>query len=307
MFESRLLIYLFRAGMEVQANESSQNDSQIDNNLLNKGNEPVTPTIKSRINYLLILVIILFSSLVFGFGGYYLGRQSSKISNETKDKPQFSPAETIENKKEGFKAYSDAQQGVRFDYPSNYTITNNNKDCGFLTTKKEGCLLSLILNPLETEYIPKASFYLLDGIGFVSINGQISSVKFNLQKKAWVEVNQDQTETLAVWNYTSEGKEIFKVSVGGSHGSAFYYLIPDYENDKIAIFSFPESYRLRCDFLDDRTKEAECNNFYQSVIDQYNNGQEITDTWLPDNFLKSVYKDAEDIVKSLSFGTTFKK
>jgi len=292
--------------MEVKTNESSQNDSQIDNNLLNKSNEPVTPTIKSRINYLLILVIIFFSSLVFGFGGYYLGRQSSKISNETKDKPQFSPAETIENKKEGFKTYGD-EQGVRFDYPSNYTITIDNKNCNDLTTKKDRCLLSLILSPLETEYIPKAYFYLLEGIRFVSINGQVSSVEFDLQKKAWIEVNQDQTETLAVWNYTSEGKEIFKVSVGGSHGSAFYYLIPDYENDKIAIFSFPQAYRLRCDSLDDKAKEAECNNFYRSVIDQYNNGQEILDTWLPDNFLKSVYKDAEDIVKSLSFGATVKK
>jgi len=292
--------------MEVKTNESSQNDSQIDNNLLNKSNEPVTPTIKSRINYLLILVIIFFSSLVFGFGGYYLGRQSSKISNETKDKPQFSPAETIENKKEGFKTYSDEQR-VRFDYPSNYTITIDNKNCNDLTTKKDGCLLSLILSPLETEYIPKAYFYLLEGIRFVSINGQVSSVEFDLQKKAWIEVNQDQTETLAVWNYTSEGKEIFKVSVGGSHGSAFYYLIPDYENDKIAIFSFPQDYRLRCDSLDDKAKKAECNNFYQSIIDQYNNGQEILDTWLPDNFLKSVYKDAEDIVKSLSFGSTVKK
>jgi len=292
--------------MEVKTNESSQNDSQIDNNLLNKSNEPVTPTIKSRINYLLILVIIFFSSLVFGFGGYYLGGQSSKISNETKDKPQFSPAETIENKKEGFKTYSDEQR-VRFDYPSNYTITIDNKNCNDLTTKKDRCLLSLILSPLETEYIPKAYFYLLEGIRFVSINGQVSSVEFDLQKKAWIEVNQDQTETLAVWNYTSEGKEIFKVSVGGSHGSAFYYLIPDYENDKIAIFSFPQAYRLRCDSLDDKAKEAECNNFYRSVIDQYNNGQEILDTWLPDNFLKSVYKDAEDIVKSLSFGATVKK
>jgi len=292
--------------MEVKTNESSQNDSQIDNNLLNKTNEPATPTIKSRINYLLILVIIFFSSLVFGFGGYYLGRQSSKISNETKDKPQFSSAETIENKKEGFKTYGD-EQGVRFDYPSNYTITIDNKNCNDLTTKKDGCLLSLKLSPLETEYIPKAYFCLLEGIRFVSINGQVSSVEFDLQKKAWIEVNQDQTETLAVWNYTSEGKEIFKVSVGGSHGSAFYYLIPDYENDKIAIFSFPQAYRLRCDSLDDKAKKTECNNFYQSVIDQYNNGQEILDTWLPDNFLKSVYKDAEDIVKSLSFGSTVKK
>jgi len=140
----------------------------------------------------------------------------------------------------------------------------------------------------------------LKGINSINISGQISGINFDAQKKAWVLDSPDSTpQVLSVWGQTKSGQEIIKAANGGSHGSFDYYIIPNYENDEVAIFSIPGSYRLRCDnFVNDRSKETDCNNFYKSVIDQYNDGEVNADNWLPKNYLDSIYAEAENIVKS---------
>jgi len=263
-------------------------------------NQSLMPTKKLKTNYLLIFGIVLTCFVIFGFGGYYLGKQSSKTSDKSKQaQPMPSPTTTGGNAVSKLKTYKNTQYEIEFDYPPNYTVSPGS-DCSWLINNQAGCLLSLTLNPTNNDYAPKASFWLLKGINSVNIPGQVSSINFDPQKRAWVVNNPVSTpEVLSIWDRTKSGQEIIKSSNGGSHSSFRYYIIPKYESDEVAIFSIPESFRLRCDnFVNDKPKEAECNNFYKFVIDQYNNGQTTIDTWLPENYLNSIYSEAENIVKS---------
>ena len=292
--------------MKNQINMVDQNTQQIGQNPINQ----LVMTEKSKKNYLSIVSIVLICFVVFGFGGYYLGKQSLKPSDKTKPVQSILSPTTIieENRVSNLKTYKNIQYGIEFDYPQNYIISvnptisddQNYANCIGLTNNKSGCLLSLTIEPINNDYAPKGFFLLLKGINSVIIPGQVSSIKFDLEKKAWVVNNPVPTpEVLSVWGYTKTGQEIIKSSNGGSHGSSNYYIIPNYEKDEVAIFSIPKSYRLRCDnFQNDKPKEAACNNFYKSVIDQYNKGQITTDTWLPENYLNSIYSEAENMVKS---------
>jgi hypothetical protein len=283
-----------------------QNTQQISQNPMNQ----LVMTEKWKKNYLSIVSIVLICFVVFGFGGYYFGKQSLKISDKTMSlRPILSPTTIIkENRVSNLKTYKNIQYGIEFNYPQNYIISVNQTisddqnyvNCIGLTNNKSGCLLSLTIDPTNNDYTPKGFFLLLKGINSVTIPGQVSSINFDPQKKAWVVNNSVSTPTvLSVWGYTKTGQEIIKSSNGGSHGSSYYYIISNYENDEVAIFSIPKSYRLRCDnFENDKPKEAACNNFYKSVINQYNNGQITTDTWLPENYINSIYSEAENMVRS---------
>lgn len=301
-----MLYFFIEVNMENQINVGDQNTQQVGQN---SDNQSVMSTEKPRANYLLIVGIVLACFVLFGFGGYYLGKKSLKTSDEPKQtQPIPSPNITGGNEAPNLKTYKNSQNGIEFDYPQNYAIsanptnsTNPNyANCMGLTNNQAGCLLSLALNPTNSEYTPKANFWLLKGINSVNIPGQVSSINFDSQKRAWIVNNSvPKPEVLLVWNHTKTGQEIIKSSNGGSHGSSHYYIIPKNESDEVAIFSIPESYRLRCDnFVNDKPKEIDCNNFYKSVIDQYNNGEVTDDTWLPENYLKSIYAEAENIVKS---------
>jgi|GEM_PF-6890461 len=64
--------------MENQTNIGNQNTQQIGQNPVS---QPVNSSEKTKTNYLLIGGIVLACFVVFGFGGYYLGKQSSSSSN----------------------------------------------------------------------------------------------------------------------------------------------------------------------------------------------------------------------------------
>lgn len=276
----------------------------------NSVSQPVQIPDKPKTNYLFLGTTILVCFFVFGVGGYYLGSRS--VFQKTKPvETSPTPAVTIEtpsiitpaNEQNGntnLKSYKNTQYGFAFDYPQNYVIFTN-PDCNSLINNQAGCLLSLTLNPTNSDYPPKAYFWLLRGINSVNISGQVSSIGFDQQKKMWVLNNPVPTpEILSVWARTKSRQEIIKSSNGGSHGSSFYYIIPNYQKDEAAVFSVPQSYRLRCDnFTNDKPKETDCNNFYMSIINQYNKGQPTADTsWLPENYISSMYSEAENIVKS---------
>lgn len=62
--------------MENQMNVGNQNAQQIGQNPVS---QPVTSPEKPKINYLMIAGIVLVCFVIFGFGGYYLGKQSSDL------------------------------------------------------------------------------------------------------------------------------------------------------------------------------------------------------------------------------------
>lgn len=63
--------------MENQLNVANQNSQQIGQNSIN---QPMLTPEKPKINYLLIGGIVLGCFVVFGFGGYFLGKQSNNTS-----------------------------------------------------------------------------------------------------------------------------------------------------------------------------------------------------------------------------------
>lgn len=283
--------------MENQINVGDQNTRQIGQSTVK---QPMQVIKEQKIKYLAIWLTILVGFIFFGLGGYYVGKQSSKNVNESKlNQTTPSPIVNKNNKTLNLKTYKNVQYGLEFDYPQSYTVSIN-PDCSSLINGQASCLLSLTINPTNNNYTPKAYLWLLKGINSVNIPGQVSSIRFNSQKKTWVlEQAIPPAEVLSIWDHTKLGQEIIKSSNGGSHGSSFYYIIPEYENDEVAIFSIPQSYRLRCDnFVNDKSKEADCNNFYKSTIDQYNKGEATVDTWLPENYLSSTYSEAESMIKS---------
>lgn len=82
--------------MENQINVGNQNTQQIGQNL---ANQPVNIPEKPKANYLMIGGIILACFVVFGFGGYYLGKQSSDspkltYSDNTKITPSSEEQQT---------------------------------------------------------------------------------------------------------------------------------------------------------------------------------------------------------------------
>jgi hypothetical protein len=132
----------------------------------------------------------------------------------------------------------------------------------------------------------------------------LSSVKFNPEKKVWekhetIGDTGSVTQQLSVWGYTQDRNSIFKSESGGSQGGDYFYIIPLDEENRVAIFSVPKFKRIRCDLIEDKTKQKKCYDFYIEVIDKYNNGKlPSCNTWLPDKYIKWMYLDGEDIVRS---------
>ncbi len=197
--------------------------------------------------------------------------------------------------------YRNNQYSLVFAYPSNYKISIVN-NCYGLVKNQDDCLISLSLDPNISKYLPKAYFFLVKNINTVNLSGQVRNVRYDAKEKSWIyqETNSPDKE-LSFWDYTRSGQKIIKVLIGGSHGSSYSYIIPDYKNDRVAVFMFPQSFRLRCDDFDkNKSQQVDCNNFYKTVINRYNGGKLIVDSWLPENYIQMVFADAEKIVKSFT-------
>lgn len=79
--------------MENQVNVSDQNPQQIGQHSVG---QPVPVPEKPKINYLTIGGIILVCFVLFGFGGYYLGKQSSSLQ-QVQPTPTIAPLPPITN------------------------------------------------------------------------------------------------------------------------------------------------------------------------------------------------------------------
>lgn len=69
-----MLYFSIQIHMENQINVGDQNTQQIGQNSANK---PISIQEKPKVNYLVIGIVVLVCFIVFGLGGYYLGKQST--------------------------------------------------------------------------------------------------------------------------------------------------------------------------------------------------------------------------------------
>jgi len=149
-----MLSFFLEIHMENQMNVGNQNTQQIGQNPVN---QPVISPEKPRTNYFLIGGLVLASFVVFGFGGYYLGKQSvvlppsPSISNNSQiDIPTSTPKPT-QNPLSTWKTYTDPNKVYEFKYPPNYSLghyagdnspllLNNRIDWGITQHAAGGCM-----------------------------------------------------------------------------------------------------------------------------------------------------------------------
>jgi len=117
--------------MENQMNVRNQNNQQIGQNPVN---QPVMAQEKRKTNYLMISGIVLVCFVVFGSGGYYLGKQSLSTSQQytnnqnnttATNMPEASPTQYIPSPstpptKASLKTYTSKLEKLSFQYPSDW-------------------------------------------------------------------------------------------------------------------------------------------------------------------------------------------
>lgn len=137
--------------MENQVNIGDQNTQQIGQNPIS---QPSLAPDKPKTNFLMIGGVVLACFIVFGFGGYYLGKQSSispvttnnkqiqaiptmtsELSNPT---PTLSPSSTpISVNIPGWKNYTISSLSLSLQYPPNLEILTDINDSTALAADKE--------------------------------------------------------------------------------------------------------------------------------------------------------------------------
>lgn len=149
--------------MENQVNAEGKNTQQTGQNPVS---QPVITPEKPKTNYLTITGIVLACFVIFGFGGYYLGKQSSTqnstplnvnptIKMETPTlipSTSSAPSPTSSTSTSLFKTYSMQQLGLSFQYPVLYTLldkTGGGYDVYLFSSKEqqqkfEKCLVDKI-------------------------------------------------------------------------------------------------------------------------------------------------------------------
>lgn len=102
-----------------------------------------TPAVKQKINLLWSVLITLFiSAVVFGFGGYYFGKQTASfnqfqptpVTTLEANNPSPTSAAVVEEKDEiaGWKTYSNSDKNFSFRYPTDWTVENSDNSDVFL-------------------------------------------------------------------------------------------------------------------------------------------------------------------------------
>jgi len=122
--------------MENQINAGDQNTQQIGQNPVS---QPVLTPEKPKINYLAMTGVVLVCFVVFGFGGYYFGQQSSKsiqIPNQNQTQP--TPAatatpNTVSNQPTDspWQSYTNPSALYEVQYPNGWRIVQYNIGEGY--------------------------------------------------------------------------------------------------------------------------------------------------------------------------------
>lgn len=142
--------------MENQMNVGNQNAQQIGQNPVS---QPVLTTEKPKTNYLLIGGIVLVCFILFGFGGYYLGKQSSNSQQYTNNgQSQLIPTASPEP---GTPTATPTSQQVS-SLPTGWNYKNNG-ECG----------VKFAIPPKETPY-----YYPVDANRQPSVTNEQGSGRF---------------------------------------------------------------------------------------------------------------------------------
>jgi len=127
--------------MENQINVGDQNTQQIGQNVASP--LPVNPE-KPKTNYLMIGGIVLACFVIFGFGGYSLGKQSNKIQNTTTNNEAFptntpvtSTQLTLPSTMPSSSSKSNYAYGsFSFSYPKTWQLSENTTNPSFFVQNK---------------------------------------------------------------------------------------------------------------------------------------------------------------------------
>lgn len=110
--------------MENQINTGEQSPPQVSQNSVS---QPVITPEKPKINYLTMGGVALVCSLIFGFSGYYLGKQSLNPQQSTNNIVNNSPTPVISAMPSqssvpnpNLKSYTDPLNTFTFNYPNNF-------------------------------------------------------------------------------------------------------------------------------------------------------------------------------------------
>lgn len=114
--------------MENQSNTATESVPQVDQNPV------VQPVATAKTNYLTIGGVALICSLIFGVGGYYLGKQSLNspyVNSEVQANPTTTPKAFIETSSTPPSVDNSNQKNIysnqyfSFEYPKSWQIDNN--------------------------------------------------------------------------------------------------------------------------------------------------------------------------------------
>lgn len=129
--------------MENQINVRDQNVQQVGQNPVN---QPVIQPEKPKTNYLLISGVVLACFIVFGFGGYYLGKQGLNNSAQSNLVPSYNSPTITENlptpensvqpttapdKTAGWDSYSNTSAGFSIEHPAGWRKVETENWVGF--------------------------------------------------------------------------------------------------------------------------------------------------------------------------------
>lgn len=120
-------------------NTGNQSTQQIGQNLMS---QPINNTVEKKINYLMISVIILVCFVIFGLGGYYLGKQSSNDNNVRNSQTKTNTSTPTPTKQES---------GIRFNDLNDY-ITSDVSMRSILTLRNHEYL------PVQSDFLTKVVF-----------------------------------------------------------------------------------------------------------------------------------------------------
>ena len=136
------MIYFFQEiHMENQINAGDQNTQQIGQNVASP--LPVNPE-KPKTNYLMIGGIVLACFVIFGFGGYYLGKQSNKIQNTTTNNEAFPTNTPVTSTQSILPSTTPSSSGksnyaygsFSFSYPKTWQLSENTTNPSFFVQNK---------------------------------------------------------------------------------------------------------------------------------------------------------------------------
>jgi len=97
----------------------------------------------ARVNYFIILLILLISFVLFGLVGYFLGRKSLSLSKKSKERgeqrqqKEFSQAQDLPA---GWKKYSDDKLGFELSYPAEWSACEEGPNLEMLEIRSGGTI-----------------------------------------------------------------------------------------------------------------------------------------------------------------------